>query len=37
MQRWGVIDEPTGSTSWVFSGETIGGICCKDSLNGFKA
>jgi hypothetical protein len=35
-QRWGVVDEPTGAKSWVFSDEVIGGIKCDDPLNNTK-
>lgn len=35
-QRWGVVDEPTGSKSWVFSDEEIGGVKCDDPLNHCK-
>jgi hypothetical protein len=36
LQRWGVIDEPTGAKSWVFSDQEIGGLKTNDGLNNTK-
>ncbi|ELR25249.1 glutathione Stransferase domain containing protein [Acanthamoeba castellanii str. Neff] len=35
--RWGVIDEPTGAKSWVFSDQEIGGRKTNDGLNNTKS